>query len=101
MIQRQPAAVQGEIRARDPGLPAQDIRTGTEVIDQALCATKIGVGLLGVFGRLALSLASVGWYGIVAYSANQRLQLPARVEALLSTRAENFTVCLASSKIAK
>ena len=30
------AAVQGEIRALDPGLPADDIRTGTKVIDQAL-----------------------------------------------------------------
>jgi ABC-type antimicrobial peptide transport system permease subunit len=32
----------------------------------------MGVGLLGVFGFLALGLASVGLYGIVAYSVNQR-----------------------------
>jgi ABC-type antimicrobial peptide transport system permease subunit len=66
------AAVQGEIRALDPGLPVEDIRTGTKVIDQALWGAKIGVGLLGVFGLLALSLASVGLYGIMAYSVNQR-----------------------------
>jgi predicted permease len=66
------AAVQGEIRNIDPGLPLEDIRTGTMVIDQALWWSKIGVGLLGVFGILALSLASVGLYGIMAYSVNQR-----------------------------
>jgi len=32
----------------------EDMRTGTKVI-----------GLLGVFGLLALNLASVGWYGPV------------------------------------
>jgi ABC-type antimicrobial peptide transport system permease subunit len=42
------------------------------VIDQALWWSKIGVGLLGVFGFLALGLASVGLYGIMAYSVNQR-----------------------------
>jgi predicted permease len=66
------AAVQGEIRTLDPGLAVEDIRTGTKVIDQALWGAKIGVSLLGVFGLLALGLASVGLYGIMAYSVNQR-----------------------------
>jgi len=66
------AAVQGEIRNLDPGLAVEDIRTGTKVIDQALWGARIGVGLLGVFGLLALGLASVGLYGIMAYSVNQR-----------------------------
>jgi predicted permease len=66
------AAIQGEIRDLDPGLPLEDIRTGTKVIDQALWGSKIGVGLLGVFGLLALGLASVGLYGMMAYSVNQR-----------------------------
>jgi ABC-type antimicrobial peptide transport system permease subunit len=34
--------------------------------------SKIGVGLLGVFGLLALGLAAVGLYGIMAYSVSQR-----------------------------
>jgi putative ABC transport system permease protein len=66
------SAIQGEIRNLDPTLPMEDIRTGTKVIDQALWGAKIGVGLLGVFGLLALGLASVGLYGIMAYSVNQR-----------------------------
>jgi len=66
------AAVQSEIHNIDPGLPLEDFRTGTKVIDQALWWSKIGVSLLGVFGLLALGLASVGLYGIMAYSVNQR-----------------------------
>ena len=65
------AAVQSEIHNLDPGLPVEDVRTGSRVIDQALWWSKIGVGMLGVFGLLALALASVGLYGIMAYSVNQ------------------------------
>lgn len=65
-------AVQAEIHGLDPGLAVEDIRTGTRVIDQALWWSKMGVGLLGVFGLLALGLASVGLYGIMAYSVNLR-----------------------------
>jgi macrolide transport system ATP-binding/permease protein len=65
-------AVEAEIRNLDPALPMEDMRTGTKVIEQALWWSKIGVGLLGVFGLVALGLASVGLYGIMAYSVNQR-----------------------------
>jgi predicted permease len=65
-------SVQREIHNIDSGLAVEDIRTGTKIIDQALWWSKIAVKMLGVFGFLALGLASVGLYGIMAYSVNQR-----------------------------
>jgi putative ABC transport system permease protein len=64
--------VQRELRSIDPLLPVEDVRTGQTVINQALWSGKIGAGLLAAFGLLALSLACVGLYGIMAYSVNQR-----------------------------
>jgi predicted permease len=66
------AGVQSEIHNIDRGLAMEDMRTGTKVIEQALWWSKMAVDLLGVFGLLALGLASVGLYGIMAYSVNQR-----------------------------
>ena len=65
-------AVQRELRQFDPQLPPYDFRTGRKIIDQALWSAKMGVGMLGVFGLLALGLASVGLYGVMACSVNQR-----------------------------
>jgi predicted permease len=65
-------SVQRELRAAGPGMMASDTRTGRAIIDGALFQARMGVSLLTVFGLLALGLASVGLYGIMAYSVNQR-----------------------------
>jgi len=65
-------AVQRELLALEPKLDVNDARTGDRLIEQALFAPRIGVGLLSVFGLLGLGLASVGLYGIIAYSMGQR-----------------------------
>jgi ABC-type antimicrobial peptide transport system permease subunit len=58
----------------DPELPVMFPLTVSEVIDQSLWAPKLGAALLTVLGLLALALASVGLYGVMAYSVNQRNQ---------------------------
>ena len=64
--------VQREVRAAGPQILVNDVRTGSTIIDQALFGARIGVALLSVFGMLALGLASIGLYGIMAYSVNLR-----------------------------
>jgi putative ABC transport system permease protein len=65
-------AVQREMHAIGPQISVSDIRTGSKIVDQALFGARMGVGLLSAFGLLALGLASIGLYGIIAYSVNLR-----------------------------
>jgi predicted permease len=65
-------SVQNEMRAAAPRVLVSGIQTGRDVINGGLFGEKLGVALLSVFGLLALGLASVGLYGIMAYSVSQR-----------------------------
>jgi predicted permease len=64
--------VQREVKALAPKVEISDTRTGARFMDQILWGARIVVGMLGVFGLLALVLASVGLYGLLAYLVRGR-----------------------------
>ena len=66
------AAVRAELRALDPTIPLTDFATGEDLLATSLTQPRHLSLLLGAFSFVAMLLAVVGLYGILAYSVQQR-----------------------------
>jgi len=64
--------IRNEIWAVDPDLPVDRVRTMNQIMRRTNWEPTLFVSLFGIFSILALILASIGVYGIIAYGVEQR-----------------------------
>jgi ABC-type antimicrobial peptide transport system permease subunit len=64
--------VRQTVRSLDPNLPIYDIKTMNQHLSSALVGARLGALVLGVLGCIALLLAALGIYGVMASAVNHR-----------------------------
>jgi predicted permease len=88
------AAIRQAVREVDANLPLNNIKTQIEQADETLSLERLFAKLMSLFGLLAQQLASIGLYGVMAYSVSRRTHEIGIRMALGANRGKMLTMIL-------
>ena len=87
-------AIRQAVRDIEPNLPLNNIKTQIEQADETLSMERLFAKLMSLFGLLAQQLASIGLYGVLAYSVSRRTHEIGIRMALGANRSRMLTMIL-------